>query len=287
MGRSSVFIIVSILAVNSPLTPAWAQDDVGAVDYSDLIEERRRQQEAEQWRPLLEAVLAEVEETAPAVTAADRHASVSAVSIANEPQAPGRLMFVPQGSEFEQAISAHVAAQCSRPPTTERQLDEASAAIQQGASVGFSLSQPQSRCQGSSISLVSERRQDQRDFELRLSPELSSCASGACQVRGVKGEVRLGEMDGENDDGKGWYVFAGADGTLVVWDERPTGFSNLQDVVDVRDTFAMGDIEAGIMLNRGAADLSLSYVHRETRYRTWNDRFEDNEDYFGLKLTID
>ena len=49
----------------------------------------------------------------------------------------------------------------------------------------------------------------------------------------------------------------------------------------------MGDLEAGIMLSRGTADVSLNYVHRRAKFENWSEKVVDNADYIGVKLSFD
>lgn len=157
-----------------------------------------------------------------------------------------------------------------------------------GRGASLSLDEAVTTCTAAQFSLNAERPVDDQDFSVRLSPELGRCPDGACSLRGVKGEIRLGESGiAPGGEKRGWYVYAGADGTLVVWDERPSSLSRLADTVDVRDTLTMGDIEAGVMLSRGPADLSLSFVHRRSQFETWDETVVDNEDFVGIKLSFD
>ncbi|MEM9234150.1 MAG: hypothetical protein AAGA69_07925, partial [Pseudomonadota bacterium] len=244
-----------------------------------------RQQE-EMWRPLLEVVLEEVEAeqqaVAPVLTAADQHASRGALFLPDD-DGKGGLLLLPRNDEFEMAVQSR---NCrGNLPSSDNFENQAAAMV--GESASFALRGAPSACEGTGIAFASAGEQDQQDVGLYLSPALAECADGACTLRGVKGEIRVGELQSAEDGKGGWYMYAAADGTRVVWEERPSGILDLQNSIDVSDSLTMGDIEAGIMLSRGTADLSLNYVHRRAKFSTWEEKVVDNEDYVGVKLTFD
>lgn len=126
------------------------------------------------------------------------------------------------------------------------------------------------------------------DVSLSLFPELAQCADGQCSLQRVKGRITFGE-NGTALDGapQGWYVFAGADGKILAWDNAPGEALGIGGQVALQDRVTMGDVEAGLALTRGPADLSLSFIHRESKFQTWDTRIIDNEQFVGLKLTVD
>jgi hypothetical protein len=123
-------------------------------------------------------------------------------------------------------------------------------------------------------------------IEIAFSPEVGACPDGACTLRRFKGEVRLRQSDPVDGTPSGWYLFAGADNKMVVWDGARPAMSNLDDI-ELHDRVTMGDIEAGISLNRGRADVSIAYVHRQSKYRSWDQDVTDNMDFVGVSLTMD
>lgn len=279
--RKNIAIIVGLVGLG--LTgPAAAQLTESTIDYSELIAEHERRVDEQMWRPLLEVVLDEIEEEAPAMTADDQHASRSAVFLPDENGAGG-LLLLPRKEEFAAAMLPRG---CSSNLPSSDGL-ESRAAVIAGEGASFALKDAPSGCENAGFSFASEGAQDEQDVEVYLSPALAECADGACTLRGVKGEIRVGELH-DNEDGKGgWYMYAAADGTRVVWEERPTGLLDLQDAVEVKDSLTMGDLEAGIMLSRGTADVSLNYVHRRSKFETWDEKVTDNADYVGVKISFD
>ena len=96
--------------------------------------------------------------------------------------------------------------------------------------------------------------------------------------------VRFGRYLGELEaDRPAWWFFAGADRQAILYDPGQ-GF-------DVRDALAMqpyamvGDAQAGVAVRVGSADVSLAYVHRETRYALPQENWETSEGFAAFSLT--
>jgi hypothetical protein len=96
--------------------------------------------------------------------------------------------------------------------------------------------------------------------------------------------VRFGRYLGEfENDRPAWWFFAGADRQAVLYDPGQ-GF-------DVRDALAMqpyamvGDAQAGVAIRVRGADVSLAYVHRETRYALPQEDWETSEGFAAFSLT--
>ncbi len=282
---------ISVIAGLSCLTAgsiASAQLVESDIDYSQLLEDHKRQQE-EQWRPLFEVMLLEDDETVetPAqsrLASEDTHASQTALFLPDE-DGKGGLLLLPRKDEFDFILSANNKTCSDARPSSDQLQNRAAAYAGDGAS--FALRGVPSDCDTGGFAFSSEGQNDESDIGVYLSPALAECLDGACTLRGVKGEIRVGELK-ESEDGKNsWYMYAAADGTRVVWDERPSGILDLQNSVDVSDSLTMGDLEAGILLSRGTADLSLNYVHRRSKFSTWDDKVVDNADYIGVKISFD
>ena len=286
--------ISSFVAISGLLCPGFAvaQLQTADPDYSDLIEAHQREQEKrdqEFWQPLFETVIAETEEVAPSASAAALHASSSneyasqsAVFLPDE-DGHGGILLLPQNHKFVEQVRARG---CQTTGLEAAHLENNGVSVTNRAS-SFALRGAPSECQGLGFSFAAAGEEDTQDFELFLSPAVGDCADGSCRMRGVKGEIRLGEFKELQEDKNGWYMYAAADGTRVVWDERPDSLRNIKEAVDVSDTLTMGDLEAGVMLSRGRADVSLNYVHRRSKFQTWTEKVVDNADYVGVKVSFD
>ena len=128
-------------------------------------------------------------------------------------------------------------------------------------------------------------------FDLTVSPRVAYNTEGNLQSRRVGAEVRVGQtlnfdQRGERVDVDSWYVFAGQDGEALVWEAGEHGFSNITGAMALRDQVTVGDLQAGISVQRGAGELSLSYIHREVEWQDRNGSFRTFEDFAGVSFTM-
>ena len=103
------------------------------------------------------------------------------------------------------------------------------------------------------------------------------------------GEVRIGQdfsLLDSNGQPQGWYLFAGADGEALIWDADRNGFSPQLGDMSLTDQVTVGDMQAGVSIQRGGGQLSLSYIRREVKYRDRNGGFSENEDFAGVSFTM-
>lgn len=125
-------------------------------------------------------------------------------------------------------------------------------------------------------------------FDVGLAPRVAYNRDGDYSSRKFGGEVRIGQ----NFDKRGthyepagsWYIFAGADGEAVVWDAAKSR-SSLERLA-LTDQVTVGDMQAGISIQRGGGQLSLSYIRREVRYSDRNGGARENEDFAGVSFTL-
>lgn len=125
-------------------------------------------------------------------------------------------------------------------------------------------------------------------FDVGVAPRLSVTRDGAFETRRFGGELRIGQnfdKRGEMTEDGSWYLFAGADGEALVWEPDETGRVSVSDMA-LRDQVTVGDMQAGVSLQRGGGQLSLSYIRREVEYRERNLGASENEDFAGLSFTI-
>ncbi len=127
-------------------------------------------------------------------------------------------------------------------------------------------------------------------FDVGLAPRLAFRESGELRGRRLGGELRLGQGLGLADSGKspeGWYVFVGADGEALVWDadmER-LGVNSFSDM-QMTDQLTVGDLQAGVSIQRAGGELSLSYIRREIEFSDRNRSLSDSEDFAGITFTM-
>lgn len=127
------------------------------------------------------------------------------------------------------------------------------------------------------------------DFDLGVAPRVTVRDEGELISRRVGGEVRIGPNLGLNsslEQPKGWYIFAGADGEALIWDAEIDGFTPSFGGMSLSDKVTVGDLQAGLSIQRAGGELSLSYIHREVRYSDRNGSIETKEDFAGVSFTM-
>lgn len=126
-------------------------------------------------------------------------------------------------------------------------------------------------------------------FDLSLAPSLAYAREGDFRTRRVGAEVRLGQnfdQRGQSVEADSWYIFAGQEGEAIVWEAGEYGFSDVTDAMALRDQVTVGDLQAGISVQRGQGQLSFSYIRREVEYQDRNGGVSENEDFAGISFTV-
>lgn len=127
------------------------------------------------------------------------------------------------------------------------------------------------------------------NFDVGVAPRIVVREEGELQSKRVGGEVRIGrDLNILDKDGQpqGWYIFAGADGEALIWDAGNTSLTpNLNDM-SLSDQVTVGDLQAGVSVQRAGGELSLSYIRREVKYEDRNGSISDTEDFAGVSFTM-
>lgn len=138
------------------------------------------------------------------------------------------------------------------------------------------------------LSFLALKEQTGLGFDVGISPRVAITRDGQFASRRFGGEVRIGQnfdKRGEAGPESGWYLFAGADGEALVWEPDQAGGVRGGDVA-LRDKVTVGDIQAGVSIQRGPGQLSLSYIRREVEYHERNLGASENEDFAGVTFTV-
>lgn len=126
-------------------------------------------------------------------------------------------------------------------------------------------------------------------FDVGVAPRIAVREEGEILTRRVGGEVRIGQnidiLD-RNGQPQGWYIFAGADGEALVWDADANGFRPSLGDMSLTDQVTVGDLQAGVSVQRGGGELSLSYIRREVKYSDRNVSISETEDFAGVSFTM-
>lgn len=127
------------------------------------------------------------------------------------------------------------------------------------------------------------------NFDLGLAPRLAVREEGEVLTRRVGGEVRIGQdlnILNSGSQPNGWYIFAGADGEALIWDADISGFTPSLGDMALTDQVTVGDLQAGISIQRAGGELSLSYIRREVKYSDRNMSVSETEDFAGISFTM-
>lgn len=125
-------------------------------------------------------------------------------------------------------------------------------------------------------------------FDVGIAPRVEITRDGQYASRRFGGEVRVGQnFDKRGKEGpeSGWYLFAGADGEALVWEPDQAGSVSAGEMA-LRDKVTVGDIQAGVSIQRGPGQISFSYIRREVEYHERNLGASENEDFAGVTFTI-
>lgn len=139
------------------------------------------------------------------------------------------------------------------------------------------------------LSFLALSEQTGLGFDVGIAPRVEITRDGPFASRRFGGEVRIGQnfdKRGEAGPESGWYLFAGADGEALVWEpDQAAGVRGGGDVA-LRDKVTVGDIQAGVSIQRGPGQLSLSYIRREVEYHERNLGASENENFAGVTFTV-
>ncbi len=126
-------------------------------------------------------------------------------------------------------------------------------------------------------------------FDVGLAPRIAVRDDGNVLTQRVGGEVRIGQnfnLLSKDGQPEGWYIFAGADGEALIWDADRSGFRPQLGDMALTDQVTVGDMQAGISIQRAGGQLSLSYIRREVKYQDRNGSLSENEDFAGVSFTM-
>ena len=139
------------------------------------------------------------------------------------------------------------------------------------------------------VAFSAPREKTGLNFDVGVAPRIAVREDGEVLTQRFGGEVRIGQdfnLLDSNGQPQGWYFFAGADGEALIWDADRSGFSPKLDDMALTDQITVGDLQAGISVQRAGGQLSLSYIRREVKYRDRNGGFSENEDFAGISFTM-
>ncbi len=160
----------------------------------------------------------------------------------------------------------------------------------QVATANYGQPDPEFRDVSFGLALAATSGQTGLGFDVGVAPRVAIREGSELKTRSFGGEVRFGQgLDLLDKDGQpeGWYVFVGADGEALVWDAdtENLGFDSFTDM-QVTDQLTVGDLQAGISIQRAGGELSFSYIRREIQFSDRNRSLSDSEDFAGVTFTM-
>lgn len=128
------------------------------------------------------------------------------------------------------------------------------------------------------------------NFDIGVVPSASYAQEGDFTVRRVGAEFRLGrdiDQRGNNAGLPSWYLFAGADGEAVIFNNSSAGRGlGIVNGIQLRDQVTVGDIQAGINVRRYGTNFAFNYVRREVEYDlNSQETIRRSEDFGGITLS--
>lgn len=138
------------------------------------------------------------------------------------------------------------------------------------------------------LAIAADSSQTGLAFDVGLAPRIAIRDGGELRTQRFGGELRFGQgLIQDSTSPEGWYVFVGADGEALVWDAdmRRLGVDALGDM-QLTDQLTVGDLQAGLSIQRAGGELSLSYIRREIEFSDRNRTLRDTEDFAGITFTM-
>ncbi|MEO0884235.1 MAG: hypothetical protein AAFY34_16130 [Pseudomonadota bacterium] len=129
------------------------------------------------------------------------------------------------------------------------------------------------------------------NFDIGVVPRASVASEGDFSVRRIGAEFRVGQDIDQRGSALGlpsWYIFAGADGEALIFNNNTgqLGFNlGVVDGLQLRDQVTVGDIQAGLNVRHFGTNFAFSYIRREVEYELGADRTQRDEDFGGLTIS--
>ncbi len=128
-----------------------------------------------------------------------------------------------------------------------------------------------------------ESRGQGEQLDVSVTPRAAVSVGPDGSAAGAGAEVRVGRyLAGSLRDYPSWYVFAGADRRALLYD--PAQGMDFNRAVYMTHREVIGDIQAGVAVRVGEADLSLAYVRRNYRYVVGVDKFRESDDFGAVTV---
>lgn len=142
---------------------------------------------------------------------------------------------------------------------------------------------------GAEFAFAAPREATGLGFDIGVVPSASYAEEGDFSVRRIGAEFRFGQDIDQRGSNRGlpsWYFFAGADGEAVIFNNGTAGRGfGLIDGLQLRDQVTVGDIQAGLNINRYGTNFAINYIRREVEFELDAQSVKRDEDFGGISLT--
>ncbi len=132
-----------------------------------------------------------------------------------------------------------------------------------------------------------EASTDSGPLDVEISQRASFSDNGAVERRGSGAELRIGQgLVGRRETGAAdsAYVFVASDDEALTW--RPGARKHEDRALALQDQVEVGDVSAGIAIERNGVQASLAYVEREATTHVGVESFSREESFTGVTLTM-
>lgn len=124
------------------------------------------------------------------------------------------------------------------------------------------------------------------DIAIAQRATLGANSAGEIERRGAGSELRFGQGIVERRDtgsGDSVYMFVASDDEALTW--QP-GARARGRTVALQDQVKVGDVSAGVTMERNGVQASLAYVEREADTRVGAQSFSQDESFTGVTVTV-
>jgi hypothetical protein len=121
------------------------------------------------------------------------------------------------------------------------------------------------------------------ELDVTITPHAAVSVGADGSAAGAGAEVRVGRyLSDHPQDRPSWYFFAGADRRALLY--NPAEGMNFDDALYLTHREVVGDMQAGLAMRVGAADLSVAYVRREYRHVAGVTAFDETENFGAVTV---
>jgi hypothetical protein len=121
------------------------------------------------------------------------------------------------------------------------------------------------------------------ELDVTITPHAAVSMGSDGSAAGAGAEVRVGQyLSHRLQDRPSWYFFAGADRRALLY--NPAEGMNFDNALFLTHREVVGDMQAGLAMRVGAADLSVAYVRREYRHVAGVTAFDETENFGAVTV---